>query len=254
LSFRGEEWSVQGEVTVAAPGARVGVTSFLVVDGDAVFASSTRELLELGGYDVRTAASGEEALRIARELRPLVVITETHLPGVSGYELCRALREAFGNGVAIAFVSASRTEVADVSVGLLLGADDYLAKPCDPSELSARAGALLRRVRQTDRGRAGEGSRLTRRELEVLALLADGLTQREIARGLSISPSTVARHIEHVLSKLGVHSRAQAVAVAFRGGVLDAGVRELAVALRRGPADPSGGRPVSGAPVPVDRK
>jgi DNA-binding NarL/FixJ family response regulator len=62
-------------------------------------------------------------------------------------------------------------------------------------------------------------SALTRRESEVLRLLSQGLTQHEIASRLSIKPKTVATHIEHVLQKLGVHSRAQAVAVAFRDDV-----------------------------------
>ena len=214
---------MQAEETATAVAVAASTrASFLVVDQDPEFAASICELLRLAGHVTLTATSGEEALRTAREHRPLVVLIETHLPGLNGYEVCRALRDEFGLGIAIAFVSGSRTEVADVSAGLLVGADDYLAKPCDPGELMARAGALLRRVRPEIPPEAPRPSGgLTRRELEILSLLAHGLNQREIAAELSISSSTVARHIEHVLTKLAVHSRAQAVAAAFRQGLLD---------------------------------
>jgi DNA-binding NarL/FixJ family response regulator len=200
-----------------------GSPSFLVVDADVAFAEATCELLEVAGYRTASTGSGEDALRLARAARPHVVLTETHLPALSGYEVCRALRDAYGRAIGIVFVSATRTEVADIAAGLLVGADDYLVKPCDPGELTARAGALLRRVAPaTPRPRVVSSStpRLTPRELEILALLARGRAQREIAAELSISSSTVARHIEHVLAKLGVHSRAQAVAAAFHNGIL----------------------------------
>ena len=80
---------------------------------------------------------------------------------------------------------------------------------------------------------------LTRRELEILALLAHGLNQREIAADLSISSSTVARHIEHVLAKLEVHSRTQAVAAAFRQGLLDPAAMTDSHAARDSNAPPA---------------
>ena len=219
-------------------------TSFLVVDQDPDFAESICGLLRLSGHVALTAATGEEALLMAREHRPLVVLIETHLPGLNGYEVCRALRDEYGRGIAIAFVSGSRTEVADVSAGLIVGADDYLAKPCDPGELMARAGALLRRVRpdppsDTHPEAPRPSGGLTRRELEILALLAHGLNQREIAADLSISSSTVARHIEHVLAKLEVHSRTQAVAAAFRQGLLDPAAMTDSLAARDSNAPPA---------------
>ena len=178
---------------VAVPAATR--TSFLVVDQDPEFRRAHLRAPPASGHVALTAATGEEALLMAREHRPLVVLIETHLPGLNGYEVCRALRDEYGRGIAIAFVSGSRTEVADVSAGLIVGADDYLAKPCDPGELMARAGALLRRVRpDTPPEAPPEAPRpsggLTRRELEILALLAQGLNQREIAADLSISSST----------------------------------------------------------------
>ena len=139
------------------------------------------------------------------------------LPMIFGYEVCRALRCSYGDRLPILFISGMRTESFDRVAGLLIGGDDYLVKPFAPDELVARVGALLRRsgahpdTRRTD---------LTAREHEVLALLADGLEHHEIAERLIISPKTVGTHIEHVLGKLGVHSRAQAVAVAYREGLI----------------------------------
>src|SRR5205085_9808327 len=127
-----------------------------------------------------------------------------------------------GRAVGIVFVSGSRTETYDVSGGLLVGADDFIVKPCDPSEMLARVGALRRRLGgQNGNGNDGMPRRsLTAREGEVRWLLADGLNQKEIAARLSISSKTVAIHIEHILGKLEVHSRAQAVAAAYRENLL----------------------------------
>jgi two-component system nitrate/nitrite response regulator NarL len=176
-----------------------------------------RTLLEDAGYRTLTAATGEDALRIARRVAPLVVLLDIRLPGLNGYEVCRALRDEFGQGMGIVFVSGSRTAAEDISSGLLLGADDYVVKNCHPRELVARTRALARRVEAGGGGAAAPGARnLTRRELQILRLLADGIDERGIAAQLSISSKTVAIHIEHVLTKLDVHSRAQAVAAAYR--------------------------------------
>lgn len=184
----------------------------LVVDDDELFVDSVCALLDAAGYRSVAAATGEEALRIAREQTPAVVLLDIQLPKLNGYEVCRALREEFGRALAVAFVSGTRTEAVDVSSGLHVGADDYLVKPCDPSELVARVAALMRRVQPN----GANHRNLTSREVEVLRLLSDGLEQKAIAGRLSISPKTVAIHIEHILGKLHVHSRAQAVAVAYR--------------------------------------
>jgi two-component system, OmpR family, alkaline phosphatase synthesis response regulator PhoP len=188
----------------------------LVVDDDESFVGYTQAVLEQAGYPSAAATTGEEALSMAREQVPLVVLLDIQLPKLNGYEVCRTLREEFGRALGIAFVSGSRTDTVDISSGLLVGADDYLVKPCDPSELVARVAALMRRVRPN-----GTNSRsLTSRETEVLRLLSDGLEQGDIAGTLSISPKTVAIHIEHILGKLHVHSRAQAVAAAYRENLI----------------------------------
>jgi two-component system nitrate/nitrite response regulator NarL len=113
------------------------------------------------------------------------------------------------------FLSGTRTDRLDQIAGLLIGADDYIVKPFDPEDLLARARRAVARS-QSSGGANRDDWPLTRRESEILALLADGLTQREIASRLFISPKTVGTHIQRILGKLGVHSRAQAVALAHR--------------------------------------
>ena len=185
----------------------------LVVDGDPDFAASLADALERAGYPTEQAATGDEALRVAALRPPRLVIMETHLPGTSGYEIARELRERYGDELPIVFVSAARTDETDRVAGLLLGADDYLPKPIRLDYLLARMRRLLARSVPV----AGPvASRLTPREQEVLGLLADGLEQGDIAERLFITPKTVAKHIEHIMSKLGVHSRAQAIVLALR--------------------------------------
>jgi DNA-binding NarL/FixJ family response regulator len=193
----------------------------LIVDDDQAFSGFVQLVLEGAGYSTLTATTGEDALRIARAECPAVVVLDIILPTLNGYEVCHGLREMLGESTAIVFVSGERTDGVDVSSGLLVGADDYMVKPVDPGELVARVGALSRRVRAKRNGDAPEPTaRLTPRELEILALLAEGRNQRDIARALSISPKTVGIHIEHVLGKLDVHSRAEAVAAAYRRNLI----------------------------------
>jgi DNA-binding response OmpR family regulator len=198
--------------------------SILVVDDDRGFQLFLEALLERAGFAVRVASDGEEALAAADESLPALTLLDVVLPRMSGYELCRQLRDRFGDGLPIMFISGERRQSFDRVSGLLVGADDYLAKPFDPDELLARVRALLRRGRARDeRLAAPEGGRafheLTARELQVLWLLADGSTQDEIATLLVISPRTVGTHIQNILGKLEVHSRAQAVSAAHRRGL-----------------------------------
>ena len=84
---------------------------------------------------------GREALAAARVERPTLVLLDVFLPDVSGFEICRTLRDEFGQDLPIIFVSGERMKPADRAVGLLVGGDDYLVKPVDPTSSSpARAG------------------------------------------------------------------------------------------------------------------
>ena len=175
-------------------------------------------MLRRAGLSTVELATGEEALAAAKAARPAVVLIEVALPGASGYEICRELRDRFGEDLPVVFLSGTRTESFDRVAGLLLGADDYIVKPFDPDELIARVRRLEARRRET-LAPAGPPA-LTPREQEVLGLLVEGLTQGEIAERLFITAKTVSKHIEHILPKLGVHTRAQAVAHAAGFGLL----------------------------------
>jgi len=191
----------------------------LVVDGDPKSRAALAKALHRAGYPTQQAGTGEEALEAAGRQRPALVIMETHLPGASGYEICRELRERHGDVLPIVFISAARTDETDRVAGLLLGADDYLAKPIQVDHLLAR---VRRLVAHSAPVAPPVASHLTPREREVLGLLTQGLELDEIANRLVITPKTVAKHIEHILGKLGVHSRVQAVALALRRDNSDA--------------------------------
>jgi DNA-binding NarL/FixJ family response regulator len=192
----------------------------LVVDDDKNFRRFATEVFELAGYATIETGTGEEAIELAQKERPAVVLLDVKLPGVSGFEVCRQLKEQFGRDLPVFLISGVRAEAFDRAAGLLIGADDYLVKPVDPGELLAR----VRRYAGPDQPPAGgtaAASVLTKREQEVLRRLAQGLDQGEIAQELVISEKTVATHIQHILEKLGVHSRAQAVALAHRAGLVE---------------------------------
>lgn len=191
-----------------------------MVDGDHDARLLVTRAFARAGFRTSEASNGEEALDAARTHRPLAVILEIRLPGVCGYEVCRALRESFGHELPIVFVSGDRTDASDRVAGLLVGADDYMVKPLAADELLVRVRQLLQRAPTSPRSR---DRRLTPREVEILGLMAEGLSHTEIAGRLSISSKTVGAHIEHILSKLDCHSRAQAVAKAFREHLVSAG-------------------------------
>lgn len=171
-----------------------------------------RALARLGLRPAETP-TGEQALALCTRGAPALVVAEVRLPDMSGFELCRELREQQQIDVPIVLMSGELTDSASRVAGLLVGADEYLVKPFDPDELRARARNLVRRFQSSRRKRM---TALTPREQEVLTLLAEGFDQHEIAQRLVISPRTVSTHLERILGKTGARSRAQAVTWAFR--------------------------------------
>jgi DNA-binding NarL/FixJ family response regulator len=194
----------------------------VVVDPDDQTRAAARDVAARSGTDVLAFDDGEQLMAHVGTERPLLAVVEVELDGeMNGFEVLDALHERFGADLPVILVSGVRTAPSDRIAGLLLGADDYVLKPFDSGEFRAR---LRRSLTRADAPRASltgpaEAANLSDREREILALLAAGHPQDEIATRLFISPKTVATHIQHILLKLNVRSRAQAVAAAYRLGI-----------------------------------
>jgi DNA-binding NarL/FixJ family response regulator len=210
-------------VDEGAPAATTTENAVLIVDDDDGFRLLVAHVLARAGIPSVEAPNGEEALELATTVRPTAVLLDVALPDIDGFEVCRELRDRFGDGLPVLFVSGERVAPHDRSAGLLVGGDDYLIKPVDPDELLARVRRAIARTQNGKRERRTERhDDLTPREVEVLSLLARGLDPTEIAKELVISPKTVASHLQSVMAKLGVHSRAHAVARAYEDGLIAA--------------------------------
>src|SRR5215831_7618896 len=121
----------------------------LLVEDEPGLVVTVSDLLTAEGYEVETASDGESGLSKATSGKFHLAILDVMLPRKSGFDVCRELRQR-GVDLAILMLTA-KSQVVDRVVGLKLGADDYLTKPFDPSELLARVEALLRRVQRENR-------------------------------------------------------------------------------------------------------
>jgi two-component system nitrate/nitrite response regulator NarL len=193
-------------------------TTILVVDDDPDFCRFIAGTLASAGFTAVEAHDADSAVSAARKKPPDAAVLDVGLPGVSGFGLCRELRDQFGQGLPVLFVSGERSDPVDRAAGILVGGDDYLVKPIHPDELVARLRRILERSQ--GQGAAFNTTELTEREIEVLQLVAEGGSAAEVASHLYISRKTVSSHMQRIFTKLGVHSRAQAVAVAYEAGLI----------------------------------
>jgi DNA-binding NarL/FixJ family response regulator len=199
----------------------------LVVDCDDAGRSLVAAEVARLGLACRALDSSEAALAALEQEEPALAVLAVELPGLNGLGLLQTLHERFER-LPIILISAKHADPVARAAGLMLGADDYLVKPLDAAELSARMCRSLGRAARA----AGNGhlradvskvDGLSRREREILVLLTEGKTETEIAAALVLSPKTVATHIQNMLRKLRVHSRTQAVAAAYRDGLVTSG-------------------------------
>jgi two-component system response regulator NreC len=215
------------------------VSRLLLVDDHAVVRSGLRMLLEPeADFEiVGEAASGQEALKAVEETRPDIVLMDIGLPDMSGIEASAEIKR---RQPSIAVVALTIHEDEEYFFKMLAaGASGYVPKRAAPEELltALRAAAIgevylypsLAKLLVTDFLAQEAAARptpaldgLTEREREVLAHLADGASNGEIAETLSISPKTVARHRENIMRKLGLHSRTELVKYAIRKGIIQA--------------------------------
>ncbi len=132
------------ERPVTTDGSQVQTHRILVVDDESSISELISTSLRFVGFEVRTAASGAEALRVAEEFKPHALILDVMLPDQNGFEVCRQLRQD-GHSVGVLFLTA-KDAVEDKITGLTIGGDDYVTKPFSLEELVARLRALLRRI------------------------------------------------------------------------------------------------------------
>jgi NarL family two-component system response regulator LiaR len=190
---------------------RRGLATFLKVFDD----------LELAGE----AESGETAIRLCAEVVPDVILMDMAMPDMDGAAATRAIRQRFPNVQVIALTSFKEGDL--VKQALSAGAIGYLLKDVSADELAgairaAHAGRATlspeaaQALVETSNQPAAPGLDLTERELEVLALMVEGLNNTQIAGRLTVSPSTIKSHVSNILSKLSVASRTEAVTLALR--------------------------------------
>jgi two-component system nitrate/nitrite response regulator NarL len=204
----------------------------LLVDDHTLFRSGLETLLERHGIEViATAGNGREGFLMARELLPDVVLLDMRMPEMSGLEVLSGLRTV-GLKMFIVMLTTSNEE-KDLVESLRSGASGYLLKDMEPSELVAAlreivAGKtvvapeltpVLARVVQGEsieeqQTESSPFDELTPREVEILCLLAEGQSNKLIARNLGISDGTVKLHVKAILRKLDVHSRVEAAVMA----------------------------------------
>jgi len=212
---------------MSQPGSNLRV---MLVDDHALVRSAVRQAISAPDVElVGEAASAEEALALAPVLRPDIMLLDIDLPGMGGLQLLQELAPRLPQmKIVMLTVSSSERDLLDA---VARGAAGYLTKDLSPE-------ALLRTLRGTQRGELAMSRRfaaralrhfaeaarrgrqtagveddllaLSPRENDVLAMLADGLTDREIAGALTISPRTVETHVSNILHKLGVRNRAEA--------------------------------------------
>ncbi|MFD9410373.1 response regulator [Streptomyces sp. NPDC059989] len=206
----------------------------LLVDDHQVVRRGLRTFLEVQDdiEVVGEASDGEEGIARAEELRPDVILMDIKMPGTDGIEALRRLRDQ-ANPARVLIVT-SFTEQRTVVPALRAGAAGYVYKDIDPDALagairSVHAGHVLLQpevastllAQEEQSPSAGRGGTLTDREREVLGHIADGRSNREIARALVLSEKTVKTHVSNILMKLDLSDRTQAALWAVRHGITD---------------------------------
>ena len=187
----------------------------LVVDDEPDIRRLVAEALEVTGYDVRTAANGEEAIRAASLYIPDLVLLDIMMPDMDGFTVYERLRARPVDLKSPIIFLTARREINDKLLGFEKGAADYITKPFHIKELLARVKVHLGELGPP---KGDIPNPLTDRELEVLGLLSVGKTYKQVARALDLSQSTVRNHLHNVYHKLNVVDRAQAVIVSRENG------------------------------------
>jgi DNA-binding NarL/FixJ family response regulator len=207
----------------------------LLADDHRMLREGLRRSMTDAGFDVVGEASdGDEAVRMVDELRPDVVLMDVSMPDVDGVEATRQIRANVPDvRVVMLTMHADQSVLADA---IRAGASGYLVKDCSTDEVASAvrmaaagdtaltpqlAASMLDEVRRLDTAAAADEEKIvTRREEEVLQLIADGCSTTEVAQQLYISQKTVKNHLASIYQKLDARDRTQAVLQAVRMGIV----------------------------------
>jgi len=210
----------------------------LLIDDHALVRKGLEELLKSRGIDVvGSAGGGEQGILLAKETSPDIILLDIKMPGMNGLETLGKLK-ADGVETPVLMLSMSRDE-EDLACALREGAQGYLLKDMDPDELipalndamsgkNVVAKELIASLTNIIQGKPSQPdtiepatplSELTPREQEILTHIAEGESNKVIARHLGISDGTVKLHVKAILRKLGVHSRVEAAVIAVEHGM-----------------------------------
>lgn len=210
--------------SAAAQSARV--EKILVIDDDAKMRRQIAALLATEGYQTSEAANGRDGVALALQEKPDLIVCDITMPEMNGHRVLQMLREQSATAPTPFIFLTGWGEKEDMRAGMNLGADDYLVKPVEPTDLFAAVAARLRRRKQTNTGRAASVADatpaaleralgLTPREAEILSWVVQGKTNPEIGTILGIQLTTVKKHLESTFVKLGVENRTAAVTLAL---------------------------------------
>jgi len=207
----------------------------LIADDHSVVRAGLRALLEHRGdfHVVAEASTGEEAIAKAQEVRPDVAVLDVRMPGVSGIEACRRIVETVENCKVIMLTSYAEDEL--LFAAIQAGASGYVLKRIGDNELvhavervsrgegmldPAMTSTVFAEMRKANEAQhAAAFADLTPQELAVLALVAEGMTNRQIAVKLYLGEGTVRNYVSSVLAKIGVSNRAEAAAYAVKHNI-----------------------------------
>lgn len=209
----------------------------LLIDDHTLFRVGLEGLLESRGIEiVASVGSGQEVLRLIEEGSPDIVLLDVRMPGIDGLSVLKLIKQ---NEIQLPIVMlTTSTEENDLLQSLREGAQGYLLKDMEPDQLVLAlrdiqsgktivapdlapilAKAVQGKTQDKDKDSDSPFSELTPRETEILALLAEGQSNKTIARNLGISDGTVKLHVKAILRKLEVHSRVEAAVMAVEHGM-----------------------------------
>jgi DNA-binding NarL/FixJ family response regulator len=205
----------------------------LLVDDHALVRRGFRSMLE-DQSDISVvgeAGNGEEAVRLAEQLKPRVVVMDCALPGMSGLAATRKILESSArnnSGVPALLMLSMHSEETLVQQALAAGARGYILKSAMDLDLAtairkvaAGEKVLDAQLTRSTNLRGERGSGLTQRELQILQLIVDGKSNKEIADQLELSANTVAVHRANIMDTLGIHKTAELVVYAIRNGLVN---------------------------------